>query len=187
MCRSCHPHGPRSNDLSFGVASRYTRTMELRLDWLRSDRRAHDVSGGARQIPEEGTDSGGDLPANSGRRETGRGAQAELYWLGQAREAGCQWCDLEIETLRELPRAVGAVVAGAAEDSAVVSTILSGRRRCRATLLHARRGEADAVKIAVRARSTFRQSGVAAAGAGFVGFGGGADGRSWAAGAAVWR
>src|SRR5258708_31761238 len=27
----------------------------------------------------------------------------ELYWLIQAREAGCQWCDLEVETLRKLP------------------------------------------------------------------------------------
>src|SRR5258705_4681436 len=29
--------------------------------------------------------------------------QDELYWLAQAREAGCLWCDLEIETLRKLP------------------------------------------------------------------------------------
>lgn len=28
--------------------------------------------------------------------------QAELYWLAQAREAGCSWCDLEVETWREL-------------------------------------------------------------------------------------
>jgi 3-dehydroquinate dehydratase/shikimate dehydrogenase len=30
--------------------------------------------------------------------------QDELYWLAQAREAGCLWCDLEIETLCKLPQ-----------------------------------------------------------------------------------
>src|SRR5258708_21029030 len=42
------------------------------------------------------------------RRREGGGKFAgtvdrELYWLIQAREAGCQWCDLEVETLRKLP------------------------------------------------------------------------------------
>ncbi len=29
--------------------------------------------------------------------------EAELFWLMQAREAGCSWCDVEMETLRALP------------------------------------------------------------------------------------
>src|SRR5258708_22142120 len=41
------------------------------------------------------------------RREGGGkfsgGVDRELYWLTQAREAGCQWCDLEVETLQKLP------------------------------------------------------------------------------------
>ena len=41
-------------------------------------------------------------PKDGGGKLTG-GVQAELYWLNEAREAGCSWCDLEIETLRELP------------------------------------------------------------------------------------
>src|SRR5262249_1156802 len=28
---------------------------------------------------------------------------AQLFWLMQARDAGCRWCDVEIEAMRELP------------------------------------------------------------------------------------
>ncbi len=43
------------------------------------------------------------------RRREGGGlfagsVQDELHWLAQAAEAGCLWCDLEVETLRKLPR-----------------------------------------------------------------------------------
>jgi len=85
-------------------AWRETPTVELRLDWLRSDserrrllawlrgnrpRRAVTVATCRRR-------EGGGLFADS--------VQDELYWLAQAREAGCLWCDLEIETLRKLPK-----------------------------------------------------------------------------------
>src|SRR5262249_31778945 len=30
-------------------------------------------------------------------------ADSELYWLMQAGEAGCEWCDLEMETYQEVP------------------------------------------------------------------------------------
>ncbi len=78
------------------------------------------------------------------------GAEAELYWLSQAREAGCEWCDLEIETLRELP-------GQTARSIPVPPKILLSLHDFQRTpplprrLVHARRGEADAVKIAARA------------------------------------
>src|SRR5882724_9513882 len=85
-------------------ARRYTKTIELRLDWLRSDRERTDFLVALRRHSRRKRLilvatcrrilGGGKLPG---------GAQAELYWLSQAREAGCKWCDLEIETLRELP------------------------------------------------------------------------------------
>jgi 3-dehydroquinate dehydratase/shikimate dehydrogenase len=73
-----------------------------------------------------------------------------LYWLGQAREAGCEWCDLEIETLRELP-------GQTARSIPVPPKILLSFHDFQRTpplprqLLHARGGEADAIKIAARA------------------------------------
>ncbi len=84
-------------------ALRQTRTIELRLDWLSSDgERAQFLDWLRRSRPRNAT-----FLATCRRREGGGkfagGIDRELYWLIQAREAGCQWCDLEVETLRKLP------------------------------------------------------------------------------------
>src|SRR6266478_1499293 len=84
-------------------ALKQTRTVELRLDWLSSDaERARFLGWLATGQPRNAT-----FLATCRRREGGgkfAGAvDRELYWLIQAREAGCQWCDLEVETLRKLP------------------------------------------------------------------------------------
>src|SRR6266853_318226 len=83
-------------------ALKQTRTIELRLDWLSSDaERARFLGGLAAGQPRNAT-----FLATCRRREGGgkfAGAiDRELYWLIQAREAGCQCCDLEVETLRKL-------------------------------------------------------------------------------------
>jgi 3-dehydroquinate dehydratase/shikimate dehydrogenase len=84
-------------------ALKQTRTVELRLDWLSSDNeRARFLDWLRRTLPRNAT-----FLATC-RRRAGGGKFAgdidrELYWLIQAREAGCQWCDLEVETLRKLP------------------------------------------------------------------------------------
>lgn len=82
---------------------RQTSTIELRLDWLSSDsERARFV----RWIKRSKLSSATFL-ATCRRREGGGkfagSVDRELYWLTQAREAGCQWCDLEVETLHKLP------------------------------------------------------------------------------------
>ena len=80
------------------------------------------------------------------------GAEAELYWLSQARESGCQWCDLEIETLGELP-------GRSARSLPIPAKFLLSFHDFERTpplpsrVLQAHRGEADAVKIATRAQS----------------------------------
>jgi len=81
---------------------RETPTVELRLDWLRSDRertkllawlkkqkfRGAVFMATCRRVPAGGKFSGS--------------IEAQLFWLMQAREAGCAWCDVEVETSREL-------------------------------------------------------------------------------------
>lgn len=85
------------------AASRRARTVELRLDWLHGDaERARLVLWLKKHHPANVT-----LLATC-RRKEGGGKFAgdiarQLYWLSQAREAGCQWCDVEMETFRELP------------------------------------------------------------------------------------
>jgi 3-dehydroquinate dehydratase/shikimate dehydrogenase len=85
------------------VALRHASTVELRLDWLASDaERARFLRWLRKRQPRNAT-----FLATCRRREGGGkfpgGIDRELYWLTQAREAGCQWCDLEVETLRKLP------------------------------------------------------------------------------------
>lgn len=87
----------------FRAALRETPTIEVRLDWLRSDsERARFLRWLRKNRSRRAV-----LIATCRRREGGglfRGnMQSELYWLAQARDAGCLWCDLEIETLRKLP------------------------------------------------------------------------------------
>ena len=86
------------------LAWRETPTVELRLDWLKSDlERRRLLAWVRRHRPRRAV-----IVATCRRREGGGlfadGVQDELYWLAQAREAGCWWCDLEIETVRKLPR-----------------------------------------------------------------------------------
>jgi 3-dehydroquinate dehydratase/shikimate dehydrogenase len=85
-------------------ALRETPTIELRLDWLANDlERRHFLAWLRRNRPKRAA-----LLATCRRREGGGrftgSVQTELHWLSQAAEAGCLWCDLEIETLRKLSR-----------------------------------------------------------------------------------
>lgn len=81
-----------------------TPTIELRLDWLRSDlERARLLRWLRNHTPRRGT-----FLATCRRRAGGGkfagSIDAELRWLAQAREAGCSWCDVEAETWKELPQ-----------------------------------------------------------------------------------
>src|SRR5258708_2378796 len=84
-------------------ALKRTRTIEVRLDLPRSDaERPRFLEWLAAGQPRNAT-----FLATCRRREGGGkflgAVDRELYWLIHAREAGCQWCDLEVETLRKLP------------------------------------------------------------------------------------
>jgi len=132
------------------AARLYTRTIELRLDWLRSDRERSQFLAALRCYPRRGVTLVATCRRILGGGKLAGGAEAELYWLGQARAAGCEWCDLEIETLRELP-------GQTARSIPIPPKILLSFHDFQRTpplprrLAHARRGEADAIKIAARA------------------------------------
>ena len=85
-------------------ALRETPTIELRLDWLGSDLERRRFLSWLRRNPR----SRAVLLATCRRREGGGlfagSVQDELHWLAEAAEVGCLWCDLEVETLRRLPR-----------------------------------------------------------------------------------
>jgi len=130
------------------LALRDTPTVELRLDWLRSDlERSRLLAWLAKNGPRNAT-----FLATC-RRKVGGGlfrgtASAELDWLRRAREAGCAWGDLEIESLEALPRKLAA-------RARLPRILLSVHdfRRTPARLSQRRNAGIDAVKIAVQARS----------------------------------
>ena len=129
-----------------------TPTAEIRLDWLRNDserrkflkwlkshrpRKAQLIATCRRRV------GGGEFAGDAGE---------ELYWLMQAREAGCAWCDLEVETLRELP---GKSVHGYALPEKVLLSMHDFRRTPAfpEKLSVPAQGGARAIKVAAMARS----------------------------------
>jgi 3-dehydroquinate dehydratase/shikimate dehydrogenase len=130
----------------------HTRTIELRLDWLSSDaERSRLLRWLKQRQPQNGTflatcrrrEGGGKFPGDIAR---------QLYWLTQAREAGCQWCDIEMETLQELPD-------GFLRSYPVPRRILLSIHDFQRTpslprnIQVARHGQVDAVKIAAQAKT----------------------------------
>ena len=133
-------------------ALRQTRTIELRLDWLRDDaERARFLRWLKSDRPRQATLLATCRRIVGGGKLSG-GAQAELFWLIQAREAGCQWCDLEMETFRELPE-------GFVRQYPIPSKILVSIHDFEETPGLPRRfrvsskGQMDALKIAVTANT----------------------------------
>jgi 3-dehydroquinate dehydratase / shikimate dehydrogenase len=85
------------------IGLRETPTIELRLDWLRNDSERSSLLLWLKKNKPRGTTFLATCRRRKGGGKLSGGVQAELYWLNVAREAGCAWGDLEIETLRELP------------------------------------------------------------------------------------
>lgn len=85
------------------LAVRETPTVELRLDWLRTDSEREKFLAWLKPGNWKGITFVATCRRRVGGGELVGDFGAELYWLMRAREAGCQWCDLEVETLRELP------------------------------------------------------------------------------------
>jgi 3-dehydroquinate dehydratase/shikimate dehydrogenase len=160
------PFGVRENRICAVAASRTaaemarqihsglaeTCTIELRLDWLRSDaERRKLLHWLGRQRFRNAT-----FVATCRRRVAGGklagDAQAELFWLMEARRAGCTWCDVEVETERELPD------QSIREYAVPPRVLLSMHDFDRTPKLPASvscppRGEVDAVKIAASAKT----------------------------------
>lgn len=135
---------------------RETPTIELRLDWLQSDVERLCFLRWLKTFRSSiaGRAKGATFLATC-RRKVGGGkldadANRELYWLMQAREAGCEWCDLEVETLRELPDK-------SAREYAVPPKVMLSMHDFDRTpdlpraVKHASPGEVNAVKIAAQA------------------------------------
>lgn len=134
------------------VALRSTPTVELRLDWLKTDaerlrflrRLSRHVSRGATFLATcRRTEGGGKFTGDIAR---------QLDWLKQAREAGCQWCDVEMETFRELPEGF---LRSYPVPPRILLSIHDFERmpKLPKKVVVAQHGQVDAVKIAVHAKT----------------------------------
>jgi 3-dehydroquinate dehydratase/shikimate dehydrogenase len=85
------------------AALRETPTIELRLDWLASDNERSKLLAWLKSHRPANATFLATCRRNGAGGEFAGDIQAQLYWLIQARDAGCQWCDIEVETLRKLP------------------------------------------------------------------------------------
>src|SRR6266478_3430085 len=133
-------------------ALKQARTVELRLDWLSSDLERERFLAWLKKSKVRSAT----FLATCRRREGGGkfagGVDRELYWLIQAREAGCQWCDLEVESLRKLP---GQSVREYRVQPRVLLSIhdFERIRDLPRSMNPPARGGVDAIKIASEARS----------------------------------
>jgi 3-dehydroquinate dehydratase / shikimate dehydrogenase len=134
------------------LALQETPTVELRLDWLANDReRQHALRWLTRFVSKTKAAFIATCRRRVGGGEFAAGAQQELSWLEKAAQAGCTWCDLEIETLRELP---GKTVQGYGLPARVLISVHDFRRTPQfpAKLKIAARNGVDAVKVAAMSR-----------------------------------
>ncbi len=124
----------------------------MRLDWLDTDaERAKFLSWLEKAQFRKAT-----FLATCRRREGGGefagSLEREIYWLIQARAAGCQWCDLEVETIRKLS---GQSVRKYSVPPRVLLSVHNFKRTpdLARILKSAAHSGVDAVKIAAQSRS----------------------------------
>jgi 3-dehydroquinate dehydratase/shikimate dehydrogenase len=133
-------------------ALRETPTVEVRLDWLKNDKERHAFLNWLKSRHLAKAQLIATCRRRVGGGEFAGDAGAELFWLIKAKEAGCAWCDLEVETLRELP---GKTVRGYAVPEKVLLSMHDFRRTPKfpARLTVPASSHANAIKVAAMARS----------------------------------
>ena len=140
-------------------ALKSTRTVELRLDWLREDLEIVKFLARLAKATEEKAAglSRATLIATCRRREGGgryRGTIAQqLVHLAEALRAGCEWYDLEIESAERCPRELLDVLLGEGRQIASAHYFEKLPRNFTRVLAELARSRPDAVKIAAQCES----------------------------------
>lgn len=140
-------------------ALKLSRTVELRLDWLRDDPEIVKFLAQMAKATEEKARglSRATLIATCRRREGGgryRGTIAQqLVHLAEALRAGCQWYDLEIESASRCPHELLDVLLGEGRQIASAHYFEKSPRDLKKVLAGLARTQPDVVKIAVQCES----------------------------------
>ena len=134
------------------AALRQTRTIELRLDWLSGDREITRFLGRLRSIRPKAT-----LVATCRRRGAGgkyAGTIAsQLAHLVEAIGAGCEWYDLEIESVRQCPPGLLQIMLGEGRQLTSAHFFERLPKNLPRVASELARGRSDAIKIAAHCES----------------------------------
>lgn len=134
------------------AALRETRTIEIRLDWLRNDAERRRFLAWLRRRRVRATWIATCRTVRGGGRFREKAAR-ELSWLSAAGEAGCQWLDVEEESLRRISPPM---FLNKLRRSRVLVSFHDFRRtppRLKKLLAMGLRSGASAVKVAAQART----------------------------------
>lgn len=134
------------------VALRDARTVELRLDWLADDREISRFIGQLPPIPR------GAILIATCRRSPAGGKYAgniasQLAHLAEAVAAGCQWYDLEIETVRQCPPGLIEVLLGQGRQLTSAHFFDRMPKHLSRAAKELSRGRPGAIKIAAQCNS----------------------------------
>ncbi|MGC1384800.1 MAG: shikimate dehydrogenase [Candidatus Acidiferrales bacterium] len=133
-------------------ALRFTRTVELRLDWLAKDREIERFLAVLDKRRIRATLIATCRRVAAGGRFRGSGAN-QLIYIAEALRCGCTWYDLDVETASIAPRALVDVLVG--EGRELVSAHYFKRPPANLKKVVARLAafQPDAIKIAVQCQS----------------------------------
>ena len=152
LCAVAAASDARSLSRQLSAALRQTRSVELRLDWLSSDREIarflrHLAAHRPRAL----------LIATCRRVQAGgryRGTVAkQLLHLAEAIRAGCAWYDLEIETIRQCPAELLDVLLGEGRRLASAHFFRGLPENLSQVAAELERSRPDAIKIAAQCDS----------------------------------
>jgi 3-dehydroquinate dehydratase/shikimate dehydrogenase len=152
ICAVVAAEHPRSMWSQLERALRQTRTVELRLDWLPTEREIHTF---LRQLTNKLASA--TLIATCRRVEAGgrfRGTMAsQLLILAEAIRAGCSWYDLEIESASKCPPELLDVLLGEGRQLASAHFFRANPTTWKRIAAKLWRTSPDAIKIAANSSS----------------------------------
>ncbi len=134
------------------AALRETGTVELRLDWLATDAEISRFLSRLRSVPRRATFIATCRRREAGGKYTGTMA-AQLAHLAQAIAAGCEWYDLEIETVRKCPPELLQVLLSQGRQLTSAHFFHRMPKNLERVARELSRGRSDAIKIAAQCNS----------------------------------
>jgi len=133
-------------------AAKATRTIELRLDWLKDDREIARFLRRLEAEPPRATLIATCRRLNAGGRYRGTVA-TQLIQLAEAVRAGCQWYDLEIETAELCPQELLDVLLGEVRQIASAHYFRRMPGNLNRVVRQLRHGRPAAIKVSAQCRS----------------------------------